>query len=68
MDSLREISVPELAKLLGRSVPYAQALIRSGRIPGHKNSRGWVTTAAAVEKYLKAGPGKQEKSYTEIKK
>jgi len=58
MDSSREISVPELAKRLGCSIPHAQALIRTGRIPGHKNSRGWVTTVAAVEKYTRGNPGK----------
>ena len=58
MDTSRPICVPELAKRLGCSLPQAQALIRTGRIPGHKNARGWVTTAAAVDKYLKAHPGK----------
>jgi hypothetical protein len=52
IESSRESSVPELAKRLGRSILYAQALIRTGRIPGPKNGRGWVTTAAAGERYL----------------
>jgi hypothetical protein len=48
----KQITVPELAKLLDRSIPYAQALIRKGKIRGHKGSNGWVTTSAAVEDYL----------------
>ncbi len=47
-----EVCVPELAKRLGRSIPYAQALIRTGRISGCKTARGWMTTAAAVDKYV----------------
>ena len=48
----KEITVPELAKRLGRSIPYTQSLIRKGTIRGHKISKGWVTTSAAVEEYL----------------
>jgi excisionase family DNA binding protein len=48
----REITVPELAKRLGCSIPLAQALIRKGKIRGRKAARGWVTTTAAVEAYL----------------
>jgi excisionase family DNA binding protein len=48
----KEITVPELAKRLGCSVPHAQALIRTGKIRGRKVARGWVTTPAAVEAYL----------------
>ena len=50
--SSKEITVPELAKRLERSIPYVQSLIRKGTIRGHKESKGWVTTAAAVEEYL----------------
>jgi excisionase family DNA binding protein len=46
------ISVPELAKRLGCNIPRAQALIRTGKIRGHKGARGWVTNQAAVEAYL----------------
>ena len=46
------ITVPELAKRLGRSIPYVQALIRTKKIPGRKTAAGWVTTQAAVENYL----------------
>lgn len=60
MDASRDITVPELAKRLGCSIPHAQALIRTGRIPGHRNSRGWVTTVAEVEKHSEGNPGKQK--------
>ena len=60
MDSPREITVPELAKRLGCSIPHAQALIRTGRIPGRKTLRGWVTTIAALEKYTSGNPGKRK--------
>ena len=52
LDPSRQICVPKLAQLLGCTIPKAQTLIRTGRIPGHKNPHGWVTTAAAVERYL----------------
>jgi Helix-turn-helix domain len=48
----REITVPELAKRLGCSIPHAQALIRTGKIRGRKAARGWVTTTTAVEACL----------------
>ncbi len=48
----RQICVPELAQRLNCSIPRAQSLIRSGRIPGRKTTRGWVTTEAAVEAYV----------------
>lgn len=48
----KEITVPELAKRLGCSIPRAQALIRTGAIRGRKVASGWVTTPAAVEVYL----------------
>ncbi len=48
----QEMTVPEVAQCLECSIPRAQSLIRSGRIPGHKTSRGWVTTKQAVDKYL----------------
>ncbi len=53
MNPSREITVPELAKRLGCTIPHAQYLIRTQRLPGRKSSRGWVTTEAALEKYLK---------------
>ncbi|MGE5262232.1 MAG: helix-turn-helix domain-containing protein [Acidobacteriota bacterium] len=48
----QEITVPELAQSLECSIPRAQTLIRTGRIPGHKTPRGWVTTRQAIDKYL----------------
>ncbi len=54
MDSSPEISVPTLAHRLGCTIPRAQALIRSGRIPGRKTPHGWFTTEAALETYLAA--------------
>ena len=48
----KEITVPELAKRLGCSIPRAQALIRTGAIRGRKGPSGWVTTSAAVETCL----------------
>ena len=48
----KEITVPELAKRLGCSIPHAQALVRSGKIRGRKVTRGWVTTPAAVDAYI----------------
>ena len=52
MTSSREISVPDLARRLGCSIPHAQRLIRTGRIRGRKTPRGWVTTTDAAEAYL----------------
>jgi hypothetical protein len=48
----KQITVPELAKHLGVSIPRAQALVREGKIKGWKDSCGWLTTGAAVETYL----------------
>ena len=48
----KKITVPELAKRLGCSIPRAQALIRTGAIRGRKVARGWVTTSSAVDAYL----------------
>ena len=53
MDSNRELSVPALAYRLGCTIPYAQALIRTGAVAGHKTPRGWVTTEAALSAYLR---------------
>lgn len=53
MNPSRRISVPELAKRLNCSIPHAQHLIRTQRIPGIKDTCGWVTTEAALEQYLK---------------
>jgi hypothetical protein len=52
MESSREISIPTVAKRLGCTIPYAQTLVRTGRIPGRKTARGWVTTIAVVKEYL----------------
>lgn len=51
MLSTRDICVPELAQRLGCSIPYAQRLIRTGRVRGRKTARGWVTTLEALEAY-----------------
>ena len=48
----KEITVPELAKRLGCSIPHAQALIRKGEMRGRKVARGWVTTTAEVDAYI----------------
>lgn len=50
--SSKQITVPELAKLLDCSIPRAQASIRTGAIRGRKGSNGWVTTSTAIEAYL----------------
>jgi len=54
MNSSRELSDPTLAYRLGCTIPQAQVLIRTGRIPGYKTAAGWVTTEAAVKAYLNA--------------
>lgn len=54
MSPSREITVPELAKRLGCTIPHAQYLIRTQRLPGRKSLRGWVTTEAALDDYLRA--------------
>ena len=60
--SSKEITVPELAKRLRRSIPYVQSLIRKGTIRGCKGDKRWVTTLAALEEYLaKQGQCKTEK-------
>jgi len=45
------LTVPQVAKLLGVTIPYAQRLLREGKIPGWKTSQGWRTTREAVEEY-----------------
>ena len=52
MDSSRELSVPAIAQRLGCTIPHAQMLIRTGRIPGRKTAYGWVTTEAAWQTYM----------------
>ena len=47
----REIGVPEIAFRLECSIPLAQSLVRTGRIPGRKTERGWVAPLQAVEDY-----------------
>ncbi len=59
MGSTRGISVPELTKRMGCSIPHAHALIRTKRSPSRKTARGWVTTVATVEKYLRGHPRKR---------
>lgn len=66
MNSSREISVPQLAKRLECSIPHAQALIRTGRIPGRKTARGWVTTVEAVERYLATRSVDTTASHTDV--
>jgi hypothetical protein len=56
MISSREIAIPWLAARLGCTISHAQALVRRGRIPGHKTTSGWVTTEEALESYLTAHP------------
>ena len=56
MNSSREIAIPWLASRLGTTISHAQALVRRGRIPGHKTSSGWVVTEEALETYLTAHP------------
>jgi hypothetical protein len=58
MAATREIGVPELAYHLGCTIPVAQALVRTGRISGHKAARGWVTTLEAMNGYLARHPRK----------
>ena len=56
MTSAREIAIPWLAARLGCTISHAQALVRRGRIPGHKTTSGWVTTEDAIETYLTTHP------------
>ena len=58
METSRTITVPQLATLLGLTIPYAQRLIREGIIPGFKNDGNWCTTQEAVEKYQAQRKGK----------
>ena len=60
----KEVTVPELAKWLGCSIPRAQALIRTGAIRGRKGANGWVTPLSAVEAFLaKRKRAKGDKSF-----
>ena len=56
MTSSREIAIPWLASRLGCTISHAQALVRRGRIPGHKTASGWVTTEEAIDSYLTTHP------------
>ena len=53
MNTTAELSIPALAQRLGMSIPRAQALVRSGKIPGHKTAWGWITTEEAVSSFLR---------------
>ena len=53
MNITGELSIPALAQRLGMSIPRAQALVRSGKIPGHKTAWGWITTEEAVSSFLR---------------
>ncbi len=65
MAASREIGVPELAYRMGCSIPLAQSLIRTGRIPGRKTPRGWVTTLKAMEEYLSSHPRRERPASSE---
>ena len=45
------LTVPRVASILGISIPYAQRLLREGKIPGVKTPNGWCATQEAVEEY-----------------
>ena len=49
-----EVTVPEVARLLGLSIPYTQALIRRGRIKGRKTTQGWVADAESLKRYIQS--------------
>jgi len=58
------ITLPEAARLSGLSHSHLRLLMRSGKIWGLRLGVGWVTTEAAVRKYLaterRPGPKSKE--------
>ena len=58
------ITLSEAAELSGLSHSHLRLLVRQGRIWGARLGFGWVTTEAAVKKYLaterRPGPKKKE--------
>lgn len=58
------ITLSEAAQLSGLSHSHLRLLVRKGKIWGAKLGIGWVTTEAAVKKYLaterKPGPKRKE--------
>jgi len=57
------ISLAEAARLSGLSRSHLRKLVSEGTIPGEKIGRDWLTTAEAVQEYLKLGvkPGPKGK-------
>jgi len=51
MKSSPTLTVPQVASILGISIPHAQSLLRQGKIKGWKTAKGWCTTQEAVEEY-----------------
>ncbi len=57
------ISVTEASRISGLTPSFIARLLRQGTIDGVKIGRNWVTTAAAIRKYLKQErrPGPRKK-------
>lgn len=55
------LTVPRVASILGISIPYAQRLLREGKIPGVKTPNGWCATQEAVEVKFPPKSGVEEK-------
>lgn len=68
MERSRTITVPQVATMLGISIPYAQKLIRDGAIPGFKVASNWCTTREAVEEYQTRRQKKKDKTTTAANK
>ena len=52
----RLISLAQAAKLSGLSRSHLRMLVRQGTVWGVKMGRDWLTTEAAVRKYLATNP------------
>jgi excisionase family DNA binding protein len=63
------ISLAEAARISGLSPSHLRKLVSEGSVPGEKIGRDWLTTAEAVQEYLKRGnkPGPKRKADRTIK-
>ena len=62
MSASQRLTVPQVAQLLRVSIPYAQRLLREGKIGAWKDPQGWCTTASAVAEYVGRQPVKATKT------
>lgn len=61
------LTTDQAAEFSGMSAPHIRYLLRNGKMWGKKIGRDWVTTRAAIEKYLATNPKPGRKPKTSSK-